>query len=112
MANESDPQPRQQEAPERDDYALAYAIVEQMGLGFEFRNCSCGQLPCARLRPIVDALAKREAEVRAVPRATAEAELTVESALKELREMYGRHQRPSFKVQQCEVVRQDGIIRQ
>lgn len=51
--------------PERDDSNLAYAIVEQMGLGFEFRNCSCGQLPCVRLRPIVDALAKREAETRA-----------------------------------------------
>lgn len=56
---------KQQPAPERDDYDLAYKIVEQMGLGLEFRNCSCGQLPCARLRPIVDALAKREAEVRA-----------------------------------------------
>lgn len=53
------------EAPERKVYDLAYAIVEQMGLGLEFRNCRCGQFPCARLRPIVDALAKREAEVRA-----------------------------------------------
>lgn len=42
------------------DYDLAYAIVDQMGLGFEFRNCSCGQLPCARLKPIVEALLKAE----------------------------------------------------
>jgi len=61
-----------EEAP-RDDYDLAYKIVDQMGFGFEFRNCRCGQLPCLRLKPIVDALAKREAEVRAdLPRATAE----------------------------------------
>ena len=52
------------EAVERKDYDLAYSIVEQMGLGFEFRHCSCGQLPCARLRPIVDALDQREREVR------------------------------------------------
>jgi hypothetical protein len=38
------------------DYDAAYKIVEQMGFGFEFRHCSCGQLPCARLRPIVTAL--------------------------------------------------------
>jgi hypothetical protein len=58
-------------AADDDDYELAYKIVEEMGLGFKVRNCSCGQLPCLRLRPIADALAKREAEVRAAtPRAT------------------------------------------
>src|SRR5690349_7406356 len=44
---------------DKDDYDLAYAIMEEMGLGFKVRNCSCGQLPCARLRPIAEALAKR-----------------------------------------------------
>lgn len=34
----------------------AYRIVEEMGLGLTFRSCSCGQLPCARLRPLRDAL--------------------------------------------------------
>lgn len=34
----------------------AYRIVEAMGLGLTFRSCTCGQLPCARLRPIRDAL--------------------------------------------------------
>jgi hypothetical protein len=59
-------------AADKDDYDLAYAIMEEMGLGFKVRNCSCGQLPCLRLKPIADALAKREAEVRAdLPRATA-----------------------------------------
>jgi hypothetical protein len=57
----------------QSDYDAAYEIMEQMGFGFKVRNCSCGQLPCARLRPIADALAKREAEVRAgLPRATAD----------------------------------------
>lgn len=45
------------------DYDLAYKIVEKMGLGFEFRSCRCGQLPCARLKPIVDALKDERAEV-------------------------------------------------
>jgi len=53
----------------RNDNDLAYAIVEQMGFGFKFRNCSCGQLPCARLQPIVKALAQREAEVRSESKA-------------------------------------------
>lgn len=35
---------------------LPYHIVEEMGLGLTFRSCTCGQLPCARLRPIRDAL--------------------------------------------------------
>lgn len=35
---------------------LPYRIVEEMGLGLTFRSCTCGQLPCARLRPIRDAL--------------------------------------------------------
>jgi hypothetical protein len=34
----------------------AYRIVEEMGFGLTFRSCTCGQLPCARLRPIRDAL--------------------------------------------------------
>lgn len=42
---------------------IAMEIVEQMGLGYEFRNCSCGRLPCTRLKPIINALVKREAEV-------------------------------------------------
>jgi hypothetical protein len=63
-------------------YELAYAIMEEMGLGFKVRNCSCGQLPCARLRPIAEALAK----CAATPRATGETE--VEAALAELREMF------------------------
>jgi hypothetical protein len=54
----------EQKTRERNDYDLAYTIVEQMGLGFEFRNCRCGQLPCARLQPIVTALQHREQEVR------------------------------------------------
>lgn len=42
---------------------LPYRIVEAMGLGLTFRSCTCGQLPCARLRPLRDALktARREA---------------------------------------------------
>jgi uncharacterized membrane protein len=35
---------------------LPYRIVEEMGLGLTFRSCTCGQLPCARLRPLRDAL--------------------------------------------------------
>lgn len=35
---------------------LPYRIVEAMGLGLTFRSCTCGQLPCARLRPLRDAL--------------------------------------------------------
>lgn len=35
---------------------LPYRIVEEMGLGLAFRSCTCGQLPCARLRPLRDAL--------------------------------------------------------
>jgi len=70
---------------DKDDYDLAYAIMEEMGLGFKVRNCSCGQLPCLRLRPIADALAKRKAEVRAAaPRVetglTVEAWLPIETA--------------------------------
>lgn len=49
--------------PTSQDYDIAMNTVEQMGLGYEFRNCSCGELPCARLRPIASALARREAEV-------------------------------------------------
>jgi len=64
------------EVAEQKDNDLAYSIVEQMGLGFKVRNCSCGQLPCARLRPIVDALRQREEEVRA------EGWLPIESAPK------------------------------
>lgn len=33
-----------------------YRIVEEMGLGLTFRSCTCGQLPCARLRPLREAL--------------------------------------------------------
>jgi hypothetical protein len=46
------------------DYDLAYSVAEEMGLGFKVRNCSCGELPCARLKPIVTALQHREQEVR------------------------------------------------
>lgn len=38
------------------DDNLPYRIVEEMGLGLTFRSCTCGQLPCARLRPLRDAL--------------------------------------------------------
>lgn len=44
------------ETPEQIADDLAYRIVEEMGLGLTFRSCSCGQLPCARLRPLTDAL--------------------------------------------------------
>lgn len=45
----------QSETPQISD-DLPYRIVEEMGLGLTFRSCTCGQLPCARLRPIRDAL--------------------------------------------------------
>lgn len=43
----------------------AYRIVEEMGLGLTFRSCTCGQLPCARLRPLRDALTTARKEARA-----------------------------------------------
>lgn len=43
--------------PTEADQTEAYRIVERMGMGYEFRMCSCGQLPCARLQPIATALA-------------------------------------------------------
>ena len=75
---------------DKDDYDLAYEIMEEMGLDFKVRNCSCGQLPCARLRPVADALAKRDSKVREqvpAPRAT-ETGLTVEAAREQLRSMF------------------------
>lgn len=35
---------------------LPYRIIEEMGLGITFRSCTCGQLPCARLQPLREAL--------------------------------------------------------
>lgn len=50
----SKPEPQETREEIADD--LPYRIVEEMGLGLTFRSCTCGQLPCARLRPIRDAL--------------------------------------------------------
>lgn len=47
---------KEQEAGTRIADDLPYRIVEEMGLGLTFRSCTCGQLPCARLRPLRDAL--------------------------------------------------------
>lgn len=43
---------------------LPYRIVEEMGLGLTFRSCACGQLPCARLRPLRDAFEAIAATMR------------------------------------------------
>lgn len=50
---------------------LPYRIVEEMGLGLTFRSCACGQLPCARLRPLRDALeaVRQDARERALTEA-------------------------------------------
>ena len=62
------------ERDERVSDDEAYRIVEEMGLGLTFRSCSCGQLSCARLRPLREALTTvrkeaREAAFRAVTKA-------------------------------------------
>lgn len=50
------PETRREVVERMLDDNLPYRIVEEMGLGLTFRSCACGQLPCARLRPIRDAL--------------------------------------------------------
>lgn len=37
--------------------------------------------------------------------------MTVEAVVAELHDLYGRRRIASFKVQQCEVARQDGVVK-